>query len=335
MKKIMVFDVPAVSGGALTVLLNFYYKHKLDSDNEYIYVVSKPELEETVNIKVLRFPWIKRSWIHRLFFDKFIAPKLIKDYGVDEVLSLQNVIINHRGAYQTVFVHNSIPFSEHRFSLLDNKLLWIYQNIISRSIFSSIKKANRVIVQTEWMKKACIEKLKVNSSKISVMKPGVERKIDRHFISTKASLSTFFFPASGVYFKNHRVIVEACLELKKSGINNYKVIFTLNGNETKKISTLREIVKKHQLPIEFIGNITIDKVFEYYSKSVLIFPSYIETVGLPLIEAKLHGTPVVASDCEFSREILNEYNDIKYFNPFKEEELAKIMFEFIKHASDS
>jgi glycosyltransferase involved in cell wall biosynthesis len=334
MKKIMVFDVPAESGGALSVLMDFYHKHKLDTNKEYIYVLSKPELIETRNIKVIRFPWIKKSWIHRLYFDKFIAPKLIKQYAVDEILSLQNVIVHNRNTFQTLYVHNSIPFSKYRFSLLENKLLWVYQNIIGRSIFRSIKKANRIIVQTEWMKKACLECLKINPNKIEVMKPNINIEVENYFKATRDNLSTFFFPASGVEFKNHKVIVEACLELKKNGVNNFKVVFTLNKDETKKIAALSEIVKRFDLPVHFIGNITREKVFEYYSKSVLIFPSYIETVGLPLIEAKLHGAPVLVSDCEFSHEILREYNDIKYFDPFNKQDLAKVMLEMLEHTSD-
>lgn len=328
--KTMVFDVAAESGGALSVLKDFYNEYKADANNDYIFVVSKPELEETKSIKVLRYPWIKKSWLHRLYFDNFIAPKLIRDYEVDEVLSLQNVLIPHCKIYQTVYVHNSLPFAEFRFSLLENKLLWIYQNIISKSIFKSIKKANKVIVQTQWMKKACIEKLKVNGDKIEVLPPKVNIEVKKYFKPTKESLSTFFYPASGVEFKNHRIIVETCSELKKEGIDNYKVIFTLKGDENKNISVLYKKVKDQGLPVFFIGIISSDKVFEYYSKSVLVFPSYIETVGLPLIEAKLHGTPILVSDCAFSHEILDGYDEVIYFNPFNSSELREKICKIIQ-----
>ena len=74
--NIMVFDVPAESGGALSVLKYFYSEYKADENNNYIFVVSKPEMKEAHNIKVLRYPWIKKSWLHRLYFDSLIAPKL-------------------------------------------------------------------------------------------------------------------------------------------------------------------------------------------------------------------------------------------------------------------
>ncbi len=327
--RIMVFDVPAESGGALSVLHEFYNEFKLDQDNEYIFVLSLPELKETSNIKVLRFPWIKNSWGHRLYFDHIIAAKLIKDYDIDQVLSLQNVIIPHTAVYQSVFVHNALPFSEYRFRLKEDKLLWVYQNIIGKNIIKSIKKADRVIVQTNWMKNKFVEKLNVYDEKIEVKQSKIDIEIKDQFRETKDSLSTFFYPASGVIFKNHKVIVDACLKLKKDGINEYKVIFTLNGDENKNITELYNLAKNNHLPIEFKGSMQRDEVFKLYSKSILIFPSYIETVGLPLIEARMHNTPTLAANCQYAKEITDGQYNTSYFNPLDSIELAKLMKNLI------
>jgi glycosyltransferase involved in cell wall biosynthesis len=321
--NIMVFDVPAESGGALSVLNDFYNEYKANKKNNYIFVVSKPELEETENIKIMRFPWVKKSWLHRLYFDNFIANKLVKEYKTDEVLSLQNIIIPHTDIYQTVYIHNSLPFVNYRFSITENTLLWIYQNILSRIIYNSIIKANKVIVQTEWMKKECVRKLKVSESKIEVIPPKINIVVKKYFESTHDSLTTFFYPASGVAFKNHKLIIETCLKFQIEGIKEYKVVLTLDGNENKNILRLFEIAKENNLPIAFIGNISREQVFDYYSKSTLIFPSYIETVGLPLIEAKIHKTPILASDCPYSHEILDGYEQVNFFDPFSIESLYK------------
>lgn len=325
----MVFNVSAESGGALSILNDFYNEYKNDKYNEYIFVVSKPEIYGTPNIKVLRYPWIKKSWIHRLFFDHLIAPKLIKKYKVEEVLSLQNIIIPHTKVPQVVYIHNALPFSEYRFSIFDDKLLWVYQNILSISIFNSIRKAYKVIVQTEWMKNKCIEKLNFESMKIEVLPPKIDIEVKKQFSKTKESMSTFFYPASGMVFKNHKIIIEACIKLKELGIDNYKVIFTLKGDENKHIIDLYKIVKDYELPIEFVGNIPREAVFDYYTRSVLIFPSYIETFGIPLIEAKAHETPVLVSDCNFSHEVLNNYDRVEYFNSFDYTKLSFLMRSLI------
>lgn len=311
--RIMVFDVSAESGGALTVLHDFYDEYKKNLDNEYIFVVSKPEIPETKNICVLRFPWIKKSWFHRLYFDYFIASRLIIKYKVDEVLSLQNIMIPRVKVPQSVFVHNALPFADYRFSIFDDRLLWVYQNVLSRAIFRSIKKADRVIVQTNWMKEQCINQLNVNDKNVVIVPPVVKIDVQKTFIETKKSLTTFFYPASGVIFKNHKLIIDTCLKLKEEGINEYKFIFTLKGNENKNISKLYNEVQDNLLPVEFIGSLTREEVFEYYSKSILIFPSLIETVGLPLIEARVHNAPIIALSNETNREILDGYKNVAFF----------------------
>jgi len=327
--RIMVFDVPAESGGALSVLHEFYNEFKLDQENEYIFVLSLPELKETSNIKVLRFPWIKKSWGHRIYFDHIIAPRLIKEYEVDKVLSLQNIKIPHTKVYQSVFVHNALPFSEYRFSFMENRLLWVYQNIIGKNIMKSIKKADHVIVQTNWMKKKCVERLRVSPEKIEVQPPKIDIEVKKIFKQTKESTSTFFYPASGVVFKNHKVVVDACLMLKEQGITDYNIIFTIVGDENEHIVDLFNISKENDLPIKFIGSLTREETFDFYAKSILIFPSYIETVGLPLLEAKLHNTPILVSDCEYAKEVLQDYTLVKFFDHCNKYELASLIKDTI------
>jgi glycosyltransferase involved in cell wall biosynthesis len=115
------------------------------------------------------------------------------------------------------------------------------------------------------------------------------------------------------------------LKLKNRNISNYRITLTLKGDENKNIKNLFQITRDNELPIIFYGPMTQDEVFNNYSKSILLFPSYIETVGLPLIEARLHQTPIMVSNCPFSREILDTYNKVDFFNPFEVDELVALM----------
>ena len=331
--NIMVFDVPASSGGALSILKDFYneVKTNVDKNTNLFFVISAPELTETDNIKVIRFPWIKKSWIHRLYFDFAVAPNLIKKYNIDKVLSFQNTIIPRVAVPQILYVHQSLPFVEYRFTFKENRLYWTYQNIIGKLIKKSIKKAEKVIVQTEWMKKACIEQTGKDSNKIKVILPKNNFDVKKYFEANETSMKTFFFPAGAQSFKNHRIVIDVCKKLKEQGINDYKVIFTLNGDENNCISTLHDETKRLDLPIEFIGNISREDVFELYTKSILLFPSYIETFGLPMLEARLYKTIILASNCPFSREVLEGYENAYFFDPFNANELKILMEKLIIH----
>ena len=320
--KIIVFNVAAEHSGALTILNQYYDKAVNDKENEWSFVISTPPLVETDNVKVLRYPWVKKSWFHRLYFDLFVAPKIAEQVQADEVLSLQNLMIRGIKVKQTLYLHQSLPFVGKRYRLTEDLKLWVYQNIISRMIFNSVRKVDTVIVQTNWMKEACVQQIKVAPSKIKVICPVTEIEIKKSYKQEDDTNMLFFYPANASPYKNHIIIVKVAKLLKQQGIENYRIVFTLTGNENSNVKKLYDEVQEKNLPIEFIGKITIDEVYEYYSKSILIFPSYIETYGLPMLEARMHGSPILASNCVFSYEILSGYDKARFFDPFKCEELA-------------
>ncbi len=328
--KIMVFDVPAESGGALTILRQYFHEALKDKENEWVFVVSKPQLKESENVKVLNYPWIKKSWFHRLYFDRFVAHKLVEKYEVDEILSLQNVVVPKIKVKQTLYLHQPLPFVEKRYSIIENLKFWVYQNIISKMIVKSIREADKVIVQTKWIMNAAIEKANVNRNKFILKQPELNIMINKIYEQKSDHKRLFFYPASGLSYKNHEVIIKACKLLKDKGIIDYEVIFTLNGNENKEIRKLRELVQREKLPVNFIGSLNINEVYEYYSKSVLIFPSYIETFGLPMLEAKMHQAPIFASDCAFSHEILDDYENVEFFDPFDSQQLQNLILKDIQ-----
>ena len=50
----------------------------------------------------------------------------------------------------------------------------------------------------------------------------------------------------------------------------------------------------------------------YRSMDALLFPSYIETVGLPLLEAAGSGMAIKAADLPYAREVLQGYAGVSY-----------------------
>lgn len=321
--RIIIFDVPADKDGALTILNQYYEKAKADVNNYYIFVLSTPKLEDTINIKVVNYEWVKKSWFHRLYFDKFIAKKIIVEYNPSEILSLQNTYIEGSDLKQTVYLHQSLPFVEKKFRITENFKFWVYQNIIGKIIFKSLIKSNYIIVQTQWMKNAILEKLPLEKDKIIIEPPNFNIDVTNYY--EKQDQIIFFYPAQAYEYKNHLIIIEAMIKLKEENIDNYKVVFTLNGYEKGKFSKLKKLILQYELPVDFVGRLSKEEVYNYYTKSILLFPSYIETFGLPLLEAKMHKTPILASNCNFSREIMKNYRYSKLFNPFEVMDLYKLM----------
>lgn len=317
--RIVVNDIAATSGGALSILRSFYeYLAKNDCDNEWIFLLSDHYIEDTPNIKVLVLDNVKKNWINRLKFDCLDGKDLMDSLKPDVIFSLQNTMIFGLKIPQLIYMHQPIPFQkEKKFSFFksNERKLFVYQYGIGYLIKKSLRKASHIIVQTEWIRQEVIRSTKINSNKVTKIFPDIgdcsiyvkEEKFDKN---------SFFYPSADYLYKNHECIYKAVTILGKKNVGCYNIELTITDeNQREHISN--------------IGQISYSSVLEKYNTSTLIFPSYIETVGLPMLEARQMGAIILASDCSFSREVLNGYENAYYFNPFNAEELADLIEKVI------
>lgn len=315
--KIVVNNIAASSGGALSVLESFYSYIKNNLTNqgiEWVFLLSDTFIEETVNIEIKLLPNVKKKWINRLKFDFIDGKKIIEDLSADIVISMQNTIIKGLRIPQILYVHQSIPFQKKkRFSFLkkSERKLAVYQHIIGRIISDSIRSSDYTIVQTQWMKRSILEKCNVSNDKIVVLFPELNdiSTIQCEYEHNKE----FFYPANNMIYKNHNLIYSAIRELNNRHCLDFNVYVTIEEDQFTSSN------------IHYLGKLIRNDVIRMYSETILIFPSYIETIGLPLIEASLSGSIIFVADCEYSREVLEGYENAYFFNPFKYEELADLM----------
>lgn len=320
--RLIVNDIAATEGGALSILKDFY---RFVRDNEetkkieWLFIVSDDLLEETSNIKIHMFKKKRFNWIRRFLFDNYIINRLSKEFHADGIISLQNTISFTSGLPQLVYMHQVIPFQkEKKFSFLKkNEYKYaIYQFIIGSLIKKSLKKANLVVVQAKWLKDlvasqaiCCTDSIIVNSLDCESCNYISEPKNSNYE-------TNFFYPAFECVYKNQDIIRKACSLLEARGIKA-KVELTINSNNTQ--SNI----------IRTCGKLTHEEVMQKLSNSTLIFPSYVETIGLPLIEAMSVNTLVLAADCQYAHETLKGYPNAYFFNPFNHEELADLMIKVI------
>ncbi|MGC8944468.1 MAG: glycosyltransferase, partial [Minisyncoccia bacterium] len=80
--------------------------------------------------------------------------------------------------------------------------------------------------------------------------------------------------------------------------------------------------------IKLERNLAYQKVLQFYqSVDLVVFPSYIETFGLPLIEAANFGIPLLASDLEFIKEIIKDYQGVQFLDYRNEKLWAEKIIE--------
>ena len=134
-----------------------------------------------------------------------------------------------------------------------------------------------------------------------------------------------FYPAMPYTYKNHATLLKALRYAQAHGLNEYELILTIVPEQSKYTRQLYAYAQKNGLHVKFGGPIPREEVFKTYESSVLVFPSYVESFGLPLLEAKLTGSPILASDTPFCREILKDYDKVLFFPESDESALGKYL----------
>lgn len=333
--KIIVEDIAVKknSGGVYSILMDFYNQVKqLNTDDEWIFLLGDNSLiKETSNIKVKTF---SRNWIKRFLFSFVYGRFFINRENPDVYVSLQNMVTQGVSAKKKwTYLHQSISFQrEKKFSFLkkQERILAIHQYIIGKLIKLSLKySSTKIIVQTEWMRQE-LNKRKIKDDDDIVVLPPVDLLQTELMTTTEVNLKRkFFFPATGYIYKNHETIVRAVNQLIKKGFKDFEVIFTISSTDLKKLV-------KDDIPnqIKCYGYLEKPKVNKLYGESILIFPSYIESFGLPLLEARTVGTIIFASDTSFSKEILSNYENSYFFRYNDYSKLAELMADFLKKKID-
>lgn len=127
--------------------------------------------------------------------------------------------------------------------------------------------------------------------------------------------------------KNHRYLLDAFELLWAQGSDARLCII---GKIGWKCEELVERITRHpqQGKRLFMFNRINDKSLEYaYANArALVFPSYVEGFGLPLVEAMQRGLPAMASDIPVFREVGGDY--MAYFDLAEPQSLADRIAEF-------
>ncbi|QWD04230.1 glycosyltransferase family 4 protein [Polynucleobacter paneuropaeus] len=147
-------------------------------------------------------------------------------------------------------------------------------------------------------------------------------------VDSKQDKKKFIYVASGEPHKNHKSLVTAWRELSNYSFHPL-LILTIDPIEFKQLCEwIDNEVKIYNLNIINLGSIPHDQVLVWYSKvDALLFPSLFESFGLPLIEASNIGLPIIASELDYVRDILDP---METFDPNSPTSIARSVGRFLK-----
>jgi glycosyltransferase involved in cell wall biosynthesis len=307
--------------GALQSLVRAY-----GDECEIIAIVHRRELFDIPNITYIEFPRIKSSWLRRLWFEYRTLKTLSKELSPRLWLSMHDMTPNVTADIRAVYCHNPSPFYSLRLrdAILDPTfaLFVAFYRYLYRI---NLKRNNFVIVQQDWIRKRFERSFGLRN--VIVARPSIDGASVALNSKERTSNSrfVFFYPAFPRTFKNFEVVLEAARILEESQVNNFELWLTVDATVNSYAARLvREYSGLHH--VRWLGLLSIERVFALYGKAgCLMFPSRLETWGLPITEFKTTGKPILAADLPYAHETLGNYDLCAFFDPDDPANLAEMM----------
>lgn len=335
-KKLVISGINAYTAGVLSIykdclkeLINLQYNQKF----EIVAFVYKSELfEEFKNdITILELPNSRKSWIHRIYYEYIFFKKYSKKTEIEIWFSIHDMSPNVFSKKKYVYCHNATPFYKPKLKEIkytNIRFIWyfFYKYIYKINIHQN----DFVIVQQDWIRNNF--KKMYHLKNIIVAHPNIKEK-GINFKSSQYKKEffdfyTFIYPSYPRNFKNIELVCEAALFLIKNNYKNFFIILTLDGSENQ---YAKDIVKKYGSieQLKFVGILQREELFEYYRKvNCLLFPSKLETWGLPISEFKVFQKSMILIDLPYTHETLGKYEKVNFFS--KLDELTKFMIDELR-----
>lgn len=312
---IVVNSTALVSGGALSILKQFL--SKVPSENTYhIFIHEKLEgLVEGGDNVVFHYVsfngFLARIWWDQYGFRKKVDALAIK---VDKIVSLQNTAVRYKGVTpQILYLHQPLPFDNIKFNLFkSNELrLFLYSNVYIHFVRMNLSSVSHLVVQTNWMKDACIKKLPFEAEKVHVIRPEFILPINSSKLDCERQMTdiyTLFFPSAPIVYKNHCFmlkVLQGVSECVVMHVTFFKGDFADFDSQVEKLGLKDRVV--------YLGTLSFENVLKnYHSCDLVVFPSKAETFGLPLLEAASLGKSLVVADKMYARDVLEQYTAVEY-----------------------
>jgi len=142
----------------------------------------------------------------------------------------------------------------------------------------------------------------------------------------------FLYVASGEPHKNHARLVEAWCILAREGLRPTLYLTLHPGTAPGLCRWIERQRQEYGLKIEIAGVASeADLTGLYRAAGALIYPSTFESFGLPLIEARQAGLPIVAAELDYVRDVVDPEES---FDPRSAFSIARAVKRFMGKAEN-
>lgn len=330
-RRMVVNALTLSTGGGRTVLIDFLQalKDNLPDDwsvEIYCRDIAGLKGDKRINLITPRLP--RNSWLARAIFDLGGLQKEVGIQNVDLFVSLLGASSRIRASRKFVYCHNALPLwnMPTRMKFFHPRQ-WAMRRIYDLLYRFGIGSSSTVIVQQDWVRNAMRSRYGISRIMVArplpeggMAKPGRLRKSSRNATEPFGIL----FPAAPYAYKNFEVLLEAAQLLEAEG-RSLTVTLTITADENAHARRLTSTYAGARA-LQLKGHLAPAALQECYrTADLLVFPSLIETWGLPITEAARAGLPVLAADLAYAWEAAGACEQAAFFDPHDPTTLAQMI----------
>lgn len=270
------------------------------------------------NLNNINYIRIKNNFLNRLildiklFFNKDKFTKIIYVNGIPPFIK--------PGCSSSLYLQNIIFIDKFKSFSFRNDLLFLLKKIYFTFF---IKNIDKIFVQTFHMREILYKNMKLEAEILLFYDQIYLNTIHKIYLTG----NNLIYPATGFNYKNHENLINAIKYCSDNGliVNLYLTLDDSNFNN-KIFSKIKAYNKKYNLNIINLGEINQNILFSYYkSVDALIYPSFTESLGLPLIEASQFNLSILAGELDYVRDIVDP---IETFDPNSSTSIGRAIMRF-------
>ncbi|MBE1288732.1 MAG: glycosyltransferase [Rhodobacteraceae bacterium] len=219
------------------------------------------------------------------------AARLLRGLNADGIILEAPILPVSLGSATVIqMIHDSKFATRHR--RRGGQLLWAYYALMCR-------KCSYTLTVSHAEKRRIVDSLRLDPDKVVVSYNG----IDDIWLEPPSPSETAEFDVLYVSnFAAHKGHMRLLESLKGTSL---RVVFV--GSDLGQRTQVEAYCEKHAIDARFFSNLSEKELVSLYDLSrVFVFPSELEGFGIPFVEARARGLPVVASELEVFHELADQ-----------------------------
>jgi glycosyltransferase involved in cell wall biosynthesis len=296
----------------------FIFIFDRDYDKSFIY---EPNVTGIRLRPRARHPWLFYWWF------EWALPRVLKKYKADLFISPDGYMSLRTQLPQIAVIHD-LNF-EHYPNDLKPHIIRYYKKYFPQFA----KKADHILTVSEFSKNDIAKTYSIDAGKITVGYNSADESFKKiadvgDFRLGLELESEYFLSVGSIHARKNIARLLQAFDKFRAKIGK-KVNLVLVGNKYNWTPEMNDVFEgmKYKGDVIFAGHLSRQDLVKAYSGAkALVFPSYFEGFGIPLIEAMRCECPVICSNATCFPEVAA--NAAVYFNAFDVDDMAKTMHDF-------